>query len=240
MTALRVGAGALAFAFGLAAIGCKSAPKAEPAGPSPESQQLAQARAIIDTLEGQKKDLERQIDELRRKLQEHQNDREENVRMLEELRKKLQESQGHSSELQAQLEQFARSTPGTQMTADKAVRFEESLLFDPGKAELKADGQNALAKLAKILQGKNVYLKIDGHTDADPIHASKVLWRTGSNFELGAYRALAVLLYLETSCAIPADRMYLASYGQNRPVVANDTKDNKRKNRRVEISVFEK
>ncbi|MBI3268393.1 MAG: OmpA family protein [Planctomycetes bacterium] len=236
MNRARLLAPCLALSLGFASVGCKaSAPPPSP-GPSADAQELGRAKAIIEALEARKRELEAQLAELRRRA----GDAEVNARLVAELQKKLAETQGRSRELEGQLEQFAKTTPGTQLTDDKAVRFEESLLFDPGKADLRTEGKAALTKLSQILKSRNVFLRIDGHTDSDPIHSSRVLWRTGSNFELGAYRALAVLLHLEQACGLPAEKMYLASYGQNKPMAANDTKENKKKNRRVEIAIVEK
>ncbi|MBI5369045.1 MAG: OmpA family protein [Planctomycetes bacterium] len=244
MTApLRAAAVAAAFAAALlaaAASGCRSNAPAPAPGPSAEAQELARARTVIDSLQVRVDALNAETEQLKKALEEQLRLQAESGRTIEELQKKLKATEGLSSDLQAQLEQFAKSTPGTQFTADKSVRFEEVLLFESGRAELKPDGKAALAKLAGVLKGRNVFLKIDGHTDADPISGSKHLWHSASNFELGAYRALAVLLHLEKECAVAADHMYLASYGQVRPVAANDTKENKRKNRRVEISFVER
>lgn len=236
------GAGAALAATLLVAssVGCKSTAPTPAPGPSAEAQELARARTVIDSLQARADALAAETEQLKTALEDQLRRQEENARLVDELQKKLKATEGLSSELQAQLEQFAKSTPGTQFTADKSVRFEEVLLFESGRAELKPDGKAALAKLAGVLKGRNVFLKIDGHTDADPISGSKHLWHTLSNFELGAYRALAVLLHLERECAVAADHMYLASYGQVRPVAANDTKENKRKNRRVEISFVER
>jgi chemotaxis protein MotB len=67
---------------------------------------------------------------------------------------------------------------------------------------------------------------------------SAVLWKTKSNFELAAYRALNVLLKLEAD-GVPSLKMYIVSWGEHKPLVANDTNENKQKNRRVEFFIYE-
>ncbi len=109
--------------------------------------------------------------------------------------------------------------------------------FDAGLATLRPRAMAALDDLAKGLRTTpNIMVRIDGHTDNDPILKTKYKWTTASNFELAAARALTVLLYLEKQ-GIPGSQMFLTSYGEHHPRVANDSKEHKAMNRRVEIQV---
>ncbi|HLD35913.1 MAG TPA: OmpA family protein [Planctomycetota bacterium] len=110
------------------------------------------------------------------------------------------------------------------------VEIQGEVLFSPGKSELKQKGKEILAKIADIIKKESFRVQISGHTDNDPIVQTKDLYRTGSNFELAAWRALNVLLYMEDQGVDPA-RMFLASFGEHRPKGAK-----KSENRRVEIS----
>lgn len=127
--------------------------------------------------------------------------------------------------------------PFVEVTPPGNLEMQEEALFAPGSAELKMKGKEILTKLAGILKSEpEYYVRIDGHTDNEPISASRVKWTTGSNFELAAYRALKVLLFLEEKGVAP-NRMYLCSFGEHYPKAANDSSENKAKNRRVTISV---
>ena len=86
-----------------------------------------------------------------------------------------------SSKLQKELEAFASRTPGTQALQD-GILFTEALLFDSGRADLKPGGRAALDKLAELLKGKNAYIRVEWHTDSDPILKSGSLWHTKDNF----------------------------------------------------------
>lgn len=114
------------------------------------------------------------------------------------------------------------------------LEIQGEVLFDPGKAELKEKGKDTLSEIAKKFKENpkhtNYLICIEGHTDSDQINQSKSQWTTGSNFELGAYRALKVLLHLEEEGVDPT-QMYLASFGEHHP---KDPED-KAKNRRVVI-----
>ena len=79
-------------------------------------------------------------------------------------------------------------------------------------------------------------VRIDGHTDNDPIIKSKYLWE--SNHDLSAGRALSVLHYLVKKGHIEVKRIHIAGYGPNRPIASNNNKAGKRKNRRVEFLIL--
>ena len=104
------------------------------------------------------------------------------------------------------------------------------VLFASGKAQVTAEGRKTLDQLVETLKRHGRTVRIDGHTDTDPIRYSK--WKT--NLRLSAERALAVADYL-ISRGIPAERVAIAGFGEHRPAVTGDTPEVKRRNRRVEI-----
>jgi chemotaxis protein MotB len=116
------------------------------------------------------------------------------------------------------------------------ITFLAEVFFDPGKDDVRKEGQGILDKIAKVLNEDVVNSKVavEGHTDSDPIKYSG--WR--SNWELSAARALAVLHYFAEEAKIAPERLSAVAYGENQPVAANDTKENKKKNRRVEIVIL--
>ncbi len=115
------------------------------------------------------------------------------------------------------------------------IRFSGEVLFDSGKAELKAQGKALLLEVAKELKSKGYFVRVDGHTDTDPIKRSLAKFPTGSNFELGAERALAVLLMLQKEGGMDPSKLHMASFGEYQPA----ENGNKRRNRRVEIRFTE-
>jgi chemotaxis protein MotB len=74
---------------------------------------------------------------------------------------------------------------------------------------------------------------IEGHTDNEPIHTSEL----ASNWELASLRATSVVRYLIKYQGVDPKRLVAVSYGEQKPVVANDTQENKSKNRRIEILI---
>ena len=103
-------------------------------------------------------------------------------------------------------------------------------LFDPGRATLKETAKAGLDRVAAAIRkqypGKSV--KVQGHTDADPIVHSK--W--SSNMELSKARAEAVRKYLVEK-GLNSGQIISEGFGETKP---KDPRE-KSKNRRVEIVV---
>jgi flagellar motor protein MotB len=116
------------------------------------------------------------------------------------------------------------------ITTSKGLEIQGEVLFSPGQSELKQKGKELLNKVADIIKSEPDYLvQIIGHTDSDQIIQTATRWTTKSNFELAAYRALTVLLYMEEQGVDPA-KLFLTSFGEHQPKSAK-----KSENRRVEI-----
>ncbi len=99
--------------------------------------------------------------------------------------------------------------------------------FDVDKASLKPDGQSTVAEIVKYLQANpSIKLSIEGHTDntGDAKH----------NKDLSLQRANTVMNEL-TVKQIKKENLSVMGYGSEKPLVANDSEENKAKNRRVEL-----
>ena len=105
------------------------------------------------------------------------------------------------------------------------------LAFSSGTATLSGPIKSFLVKLVGTMEKAPYAIAVEGHTDNDPIRSSQF----PSNWELSAARASAVIRYL-TSQGIAADKFRAIGFGDTVPMVANDTKINKAKNRRVDIT----
>jgi chemotaxis protein MotB len=143
--------------------------------------------------------------------------------------------------LRAELERLANSIGGGAVVRDTAegpmIQLPETILFDSGLAKLKPKGEVALEKIARHLESHPAAMvRIDGHTDNDPIVKSKYLWE--SNHHLSAGRALSVLHYLVNKGHIDEQRIHIAGYGPNRPIASNKNKAGKMQNRRVEFLIL--
>lgn len=133
------------------------------------------------------------------------------------------------AELRAKLlEQFNRVLPTTDTPKGLVVNMGD-VLFDTGKADLRAPAQLALAKLTGIvLNYPSLHLAINGYTDS-----------TGTpefNQSLSQKRADNVLAFLTSQGLDPAS-LISQGYGETDPVASNDTSQGRQANRRVEIVV---
>jgi len=154
---------------------------------------------------------------------------------------RAQSDETEKKRLRADLERLARSIGGGAAVRDTAegpmIQLPETILFDSGLAKLKTKGEVALEKIAKHLKSHPAAIvRIDGHTDNDPIVKSKHLWE--SNHHLSAGRALSVLHYLVKKGHIEEKRIHIAGYGPNRPMASNKNKAGKMQNRRVEFLIL--
>ncbi len=115
------------------------------------------------------------------------------------------------------------------------VSILDRILFDPGKAEVKASASSTLSAVASSLNtlGSNQLVCIEGHTDSDPIVRSGYK----SNWEISTTRATEVLHYLVDNCGVDPQTLVASGYGEFQPVSPNDSAAGKAKNRRVEIVI---
>jgi chemotaxis protein MotB len=115
------------------------------------------------------------------------------------------------------------------------------LLFDSGKAEIKAEGVEVLGKMTgtfRNLQGK--VIRIEGHTDNKPITAA-LSRKYPTNWELSAARAINVTRYLEQQGVDPHILSAVAnSEFQPKLEADNNTEEGRASNRRIEIVLVNK
>jgi len=118
-----------------------------------------------------------------------------------------------------------------------AYRMASELLFDSGSTQIRKQGQAALNEIAKEIISKGYSkVRIDGHTDSDPVVVTKDKYPLG-NHQLAAQRALAVFGYLTKDAGVSQEVFTLAAFGPTSPTVSGKTAEAKAKNRRVEIHV---
>jgi outer membrane protein OmpA-like peptidoglycan-associated protein len=109
----------------------------------------------------------------------------------------------------------------------------DNVRFPFNKAEISDEAKvlvdEAVAPLVQANRG--VYFEIEGHTDATGDAAY--------NFRLGEERAEAVRDYIAKKHGIALSRLNVISYGEDKPVAENGTRDERAQNRRVVIRVLE-
>jgi flagellar motor protein MotB len=115
----------------------------------------------------------------------------------------------------------------------------ENVFFASGSSDMTPRMKEILASIGpslKKLADENHEIVVEGHTDDIPIHNA----RFSSNWELSTARATSVVQHLIRKEKFPASSMGAIGYGEHRPLAANDTDENRSKNRRVVFFVKNK
>jgi chemotaxis protein MotB len=163
---------------------------------------------------------------------------EEKSKRLEELERKLAEKdamvQNLKNKVMEALKGFKDSGLSVQVKNGKVyVSMSEKLLFASGSAEVDQRGKDALQELANVLaKEKEINVMIEGHTDNVPLKGTGC---NKDNWDLSVSRATSIVKILLSSGGIIPSRITAAGRGEFVPLVANDSNENKAKNRRTEI-----
>ncbi len=189
--------------------------------------EIADLNAQLDEANQAKGDLEAQIEKLQKDVEYWQGQAEAYSQAIDDY--KALGVPGIGEEMMRRL---AADMGGIYLEGG-GIRLASDVLFDSGKATLKAQALDALQKAADAFQRReaaDLHLRIDGHTDSQPIRYSK--WK--DNMELSQARARAVWVELRNRGIAP-ERMFTAGFGEFVPIDDNSTDEGKANNRRVEI-----
>jgi peptidoglycan-associated lipoprotein len=182
-------------------------------------------------------------------------------RAIEETQERTRKNEGRISEVDqkagaaAQSAQAANTAAAEARTAANTVGTEANLKFDTidkaskrlvyevvlsedqgnfkfGKTMLPDEAKTKIDEMVSQLKQdpKNIYLEIEGHTDN--VGAAR------TNEQIGLARAEAVKKYLYDQYQIPLHKMNVISYGKDKPVAPNKTREGRAQNRRVVIKVL--
>lgn len=113
------------------------------------------------------------------------------------------------------------------------IQMGDKLLFNSGKADLKPEAFDVLKLIAQTTKEHASDIVISGHTDDIPINTPEF----PSNWELSGARALSVVKYLIDETEINPKILAATAYGEHRPLVPNESDEDRKINRRVEFAV---
>ena len=161
--------------------------------------------------------------------------------LAQALARKVEELEQYRSEFFGRLKQALGDRPDLRVVGDRFV-FQSELLFASGSASLDPAGQAQLRQLAVTLEevaarippGVDWILRVDGHTDRQPIRDASFR----SNWELSAARAISVIEFL-TAQGIAPEHLAAAGFGEYRPIDQGDDEIAYRRNRRIEFKLTE-
>ena len=114
------------------------------------------------------------------------------------------------------------------------IRVADKLFFETADATLRTEAHPVLLKLADVVRPLPNKVNVQGHTDDAIINTEYF----ASNWELSGMRAMQVARFFIEKGRIPPERIWLTGYSEYRPLVPNNTEQNRQKNRRVEIHIL--
>jgi chemotaxis protein MotB len=165
--------------------------------------------------------LDAQIAELQKQVQDNESVISERNQIAEELRNNLQDCKADNAALIEASEEVVMITIQDQLSYASS----QVIVLDTMVPTLEA-----IASAVRNHPDWDVF--VEGYTDDLKISEE---WREQypSNWELGAFRAAAVVRYMTNNLDLPAERFAAVSYGPFRPVASNDTAEGRGENRRV-------
>lgn len=113
------------------------------------------------------------------------------------------------------------------------IRLKEGGAFPAGSAYLQNQFLPILADIGQALVDIPGAISVSGHTDNSMV--STELYR--NNWDLSAQRAVAVATELEKTKSLDSSRVSVNAYADKKPLVENNSAENRKINRRVEIAI---
>jgi chemotaxis protein MotB len=158
------------------------------------------------------------------------------------LASRVQELARYRSEFFGRLREALGDQPDIRIVGDRFV-FQSEVLFETGSAELEAEGQAQLRRVADVLKDVarrippdiDWILQVEGHSDRIPIATPLY----PSNWELSSARAMSVVRLLIEQ-GIPAAKLSAAGFGEFHPIGAGNDAAALRRNRRIEIKLTQR
>lgn len=111
------------------------------------------------------------------------------------------------------------------------ISLSDAMVFEPGSAELRPEALPVLDTVGNILKSTNNEVRVEGNTDDIPTNSP--LYPT--NWELSVARAVSIVRYLTEEVGIDPQRLSAAGNAEFNPMVPNDSRANRKINRRADI-----
>jgi chemotaxis protein MotB len=108
------------------------------------------------------------------------------------------------------------------------------VVFQPNIADLSPRGQRVVDTLAKVLVDVPNDLRIDGHTNQEPVKPRFY----ATDWDLSAARAVTVLRRLNERDGLPKTRLSISAFGHEKPLIDPDLPGSQEINKRVDIVVL--
>jgi chemotaxis protein MotB len=133
------------------------------------------------------------------------------------------------------------SDPDIEINVEKGVVFisiADKLLFKSGSYDVTDKAKGVFAKVAKVVNDKPDFeCMVEGHTDNVPYSGSGILL---DNWDLSVKRSTSIIRVLTGQLGVKPEQLIAAGRSSYVPLVANDSAENRARNRRTRIVVLPK
>ncbi|MCF8714259.1 OmpA family protein [Joostella atrarenae] len=115
------------------------------------------------------------------------------------------------------------------------ISISDKLLFNTASYRVSNKADDILQKLADVINSEpSIEVMVEGHTDARSIHNERVQ----DNWDLSVLRATSVVRKLQNEFDVSPEKLIASGRSSFEPLVSNDTKENRAKNRRTRIVIL--
>lgn len=141
----------------------------------------------------------------------------------------------HAQSAQSVAEQGVTEAKSAKEIAENVDNYQPTqkvaVLFPFNSATLTKEGKDELDQFAQAIQTQKHYaIQVQGYTD-----------KTGSegyNLDLSRRRADTVVRYLTLNYSVPLVKVYMLGYGEAAPAAPNNTREGRKENRRVQLTLM--
>ncbi len=146
-----------------------------------------------------------------------------------------QEAQEQAEELQEMLdEEISEGLLEVERESTKIIiRIQEKGSFPSGRATLNPEFFQVITKITDVIANTPGKIIVAGHTDNIPISTA----RFRSNWELSSARAVTVVHAMLSNASLDENRFLIQGFADSKPLVPNDSRENRALNRRVELII---
>ncbi len=115
------------------------------------------------------------------------------------------------------------------------ISISDKLLFNTASYNVSSKANDILQKLANIINSEpSIEVLVEGHTDARTINTPKL----SDNWDLSVMRATSVVRKLQNEFNVAPEKLIASGRSSYQPLVSNDTKEDRAKNRRTRIVIL--
>jgi len=114
------------------------------------------------------------------------------------------------------------------------ISLQQAAFFPSGDDTIDPKTFDAIDKIAALIRDLPNPIRLEGHTDSQPIHTA----RFQNNYALSAARGIAMLDLLNARFGIAHERLAVVGYADTVPKASNDTEEGRARNRRVDVVIL--